>query len=773
MKDKSPQEESAAIRQVQLINGALLDAKRKDGVWLNQASMMAPRIYPKGPTVSPFNSLILQLQSDAKQYSSSQYVFFHTAKALDIPVQNGEKGVPFNWYAWNRYVDRHNPDNIISAEDYKKLPDIEKERYKGVQERQIRMLFNIEQTILPDVEHDKYRDILDTYGTSNERGNIKSEEKQLRSLVNAFVKQMKDYLVPIRREASSVAYYDTEKDAVYMPDQKKYASYPEYVQELMRQIVSATGHRERLAREGMVMNGGHTPGEHAERCEKLVVEVASAIKMSELGLPAKILPQNLDLVDKWTRELQENPCMVDALETDVNNALEVIRKAEQGEKVEYARFRTQAQIDELKSIQRPQVDSREAAILSDILRQNGMKIDDRNFKSAEERDSFLDKFNLIGYDKELREAMAMTGSNDAEVVEIAYDEALRNAASIQRLCREYLPERWGGKDSHYIICDQLRQIPNEDERSLVVIKDSRTNIYDVILPGGGAVAGGYIKMPDGVEKMFRFTPDEVMSKEERVNVGASLVSFNAKGMPKDRIEAALRKDGALYVRFFNPDGQLGYNAEDRSFEGKTVHEMTWSKGQLQETAVIEVAEAVKAADDVIFDKVQLLKDDDKRWAFYIKAQNEPSFCIYPEKDDINRFFSTLHQGKQEEADRIRMELGRKYYEMAKANPSVRFDLFSNVPDGIDLARISRVNVYKTREDKIMCAPRIEGVEKVYPREITRDQWNRMFVAEDMAEYKTCLAARLFADVLRPQVNNDVKVGQHETEDISVSKGISR
>ena len=44
MKEKSPQEEKAAVRQVQLINGALTSAKGNGGQWLNHAGMMAPRI---------------------------------------------------------------------------------------------------------------------------------------------------------------------------------------------------------------------------------------------------------------------------------------------------------------------------------------------------------------------------------------------------------------------------------------------------------------------------------------------------------------------------------------------------------------------------------------------------------------------------------------------------------------------------------------------------------------------------------------------------------
>ncbi|MGM9722548.1 MAG: zincin-like metallopeptidase domain-containing protein [Prevotella sp.] len=786
MKEKSPQEEKAAIRQVQLINEALTGAKERDGQWLNHAGMMAPRIYPKGPMVSPFNALVLQLNADRENYPSSQYVFFHTAKAAGIPVVGKEKGTPFNWYAWDMYVNKHDPKDIITAGDYKKLPSEQQAEYKGVQQRQIRMLFNLDQTVMPHAEEDKYRTVLDRFGSANERGNLKSEERQLRASVNNFVKQMKDYLVPVRREASESAHYDTEKDAVYMPDQKKYAEYPEYVQELLRQIISATGHQQRLAREGMVMKGGHAPGDYADRYERLVVEVASAVKMNELGLPAKISPQNITLIDSWTRELQENPCMIDALEADLNNALDVIRKAEQGEKIEYARFRTKAQIDELQQKQKPQVDSREAVILCDILRHGGMKIDDRNFSSPEEKREFLEKFDLTYYNKGLEEAMALTVINNKdemndqqlrdakEQVELAYGEALKNADSINRLCSEYLPDVWNSKSNHYLIHDMIRQIPNEIDRSMVVVKDSKSGVYDVMLPSG-AMAGGYVNLPNGERKLFRVSPDEVMSQEERANANATLTNFALKGFPLARIEAALKRDGAKYVRLYNNDGRLSFNADDGFYEGKTVHEMSYRGDKLSEVARLDVSGAVEAANSVLFDRVQMLKDDNARWAFFIKPKDGDSFCIYPEKEDVNRFFSTLRQGHQSEADRLRMELGQKYYELVKTIPSLRFNIFNDIPEGVDVSRITRVNVYKTKEDKIMCAPKIEGADNVKPREISRDQWNRMFVAEDMAEYKTSLAAKVFADVLGAGVSrseaqaSEVVKPEPKVESVEVEK----
>jgi len=41
--------------------------------------------------------------------------------------------------------------------------------------------------------------------------------------------------------------------------------------------------------------------------------------------------------------------------------------------------------------------------------------------------------------------------------------------------------------------------------------------------------------------------------------------------------------------------------------------------------------------------VEMIQDDKKRWALYIKPENKSGYSIYPDKEDINRFFSTLKQ----------------------------------------------------------------------------------------------------------------------------------
>ena len=165
---------------------------------------------------------------------------------------------------------------------------------------------------------------------------------------NDFLLKMRDNLVPVRYDGSGMPHYETDKDAVYMPRQKNFDHYNDYVQETLRQIVRATGHQQRLAREGMVMKNGMPPSDDAVKQERLVVEIASGIKMLELGLPARLSDESLSLVEYWDRELKENPNMIDALESDVNNALEVIRKAERGEKIEYATLRNRKQTSDMQ-----------------------------------------------------------------------------------------------------------------------------------------------------------------------------------------------------------------------------------------------------------------------------------------------------------------------------------------------------------------------------------------------------------------------------------------
>ena len=641
MTEKNEQEKMAAERQVELLSSALDKAVENGGVWLNSKGKTAPQFYKKSVTISPFNAIVLGLHSDQNGYKTNEYTLFSEAKKRGESVQTKEKGVPFLWYNWSEYVNRHNPEDVISRNDYLKLPKETQNLYKGIRSREIRTLFNIQQTTLPLVDKDGYEKEVKMHGGTVDRGEPGKQQRSLQIAVNQFLLNMRDNLVAVRKDASGVAHYDTEKDVVFMPVQKNYEHYEDYVRDMVKQIVSATGHQQRLAREGMTMNG-RQPSEDAKKQEQLVVELTAGAKLQELGIPAKLSQDSLKMIDYWKRELHENPCLIDALEMDVNNSLDAIHKAERGEKVEYATTETRHQTEEIRNM---------------------------------------------------------------------------------------LPK-------HYYVADEIKPLPNKDTKEIVLVRDKEGKSVDVVLPAG-----------------------------------ASLEPKNElPGISKDRIRNALEKEGLVNVRFCNPDGALGFRPDDSYFNGKEVSVARLHGWKLEDVTKLDVTDAVKKSSTVDFDTIMMLRDDNGKWALFLKPENENGYAVYPDNKDINTFFSLI-KNPGNKTDAFRIEMAQKYHALTGTHPELKIDLFKSNATKEDLDRIERVNIFKTKADqsKVLCIPVIKGVDKVSARVVSHDQWQRMWLAPDMMEYKKNLAASLFADVLRQSRTDAVAVGTDKTEQESQSQ----
>lgn len=636
MTEKNQQEKNAAERQVALLVNAFDKAQENGGVWLNKDGKKAPSFYQKGVSISPFNAIILGLHSDQDNYKTNEYTLFSEAKKRGESVQSGQKGVPFYWYNWNEYQSQKDPDVKISREDYKALSPEQQSDYKVIRNREVRILFNIEQTTLPMVDKEAFDKEVKANGRLADRGEIKATSTQIP--VNDLILKMRDNLVDIRMDTTGVAHYDPKRDTVYVPKQENYEHYNDYVHALVAQVVAATGHQQRLNREGMNNRGGKAPGEDAQKHELLVREIATAAKMQELGLPAKLSEEGMKNIEYWKREFKEDPCLIDAIERDVNNSLDMIHKAERGEKVEKRQFNAQ---------------------------------DNGNAKSL-------------------------------------------------------LPK-------HYYVADEIKTLPNKDTKEMVIVRDAENKRADVVLPAGASLA----------------------------------VDNEIPGMNKKRIDHALQKEGFETVKFYNTDGSLGFRPDDSYFDGKEVSVSKLNKWELEDITRLDVTDAVKRSGAVDFDKVLMLKDDEGKWAMYIKPENEKAFSVYPSKDDVNKFFITVQQGNDEAGERMRQDMATKYYVMANEKPEMKVDLFKSQATAEELAKIERVNIFKTKatENKpsvILCVPTIDG-KRVQAREVSPQQWQRMWLADDRQDYKTHLAASLFADVLRKEQSNSVAVGTSKTE----------
>ena len=333
MADKNQSEQHAAQRQKELLAEALDQARAEGGFLLNQTGKTAPRLYPRDAGVSAFNALILAFHSDRGGYRTNLYTPYPGAKNRGESVQSGEKGVPFIWYRWNEYRSKSDDSRTITKKEYDALPADQKDDWSPVRDRQIRTLFNIEQTSLPLIDRAAFDKAVKEHGSSADRG-VPADDKRTRIEVNLLLDKLSQNLVPIRKDGTGMAHYDSAKDVIHIPAQKNYPDYAAYVQDTFRMVVTATGHPGRMDRPGTAVEGLRTPSEALGNRERLIVELASAVKMNQLGLPARLSPESKELVDGWKKSLDENGAFLTNIEANVNKALSIIAKAERGEKVE-------------------------------------------------------------------------------------------------------------------------------------------------------------------------------------------------------------------------------------------------------------------------------------------------------------------------------------------------------------------------------------------------------------------------------------------------------
>lgn len=328
MAEENINKKTGAERQAEVLVAALERANKNGGTLLNAGQKAMPQFYDKTLRIPPVNALVMAMHSDNGEFKTNSYTMFNETHDRSEAVKKGQKGVPFVWQNLNQYVNKDNAEDKISRAEYNSLADAEKAKYKVNPREDVYTVFNIDQTTMSHVHKEEYAKQVEQFGS-----NRPTDEKLLRMEVNKFIQSMKDNLVPIRKDATGIAHYDSKKDTLHIPAQKDFPSYADYVQEVTRQIVHATGVPQRLGREGLSVDGVKTPSEVQQHMEMLVEELASAHRMLELGMTAKMRPQTVEQLPNIISELKADPTMAQKVLHDVNRTVGMIKKAENGEKI--------------------------------------------------------------------------------------------------------------------------------------------------------------------------------------------------------------------------------------------------------------------------------------------------------------------------------------------------------------------------------------------------------------------------------------------------------
>ena len=736
---KDEDKPSKGVAHAAILLGALAAAKANDGVWMNKESKSNAEFIFSHTPVTAYNNIMMNLQSDQKGYRTNVFTSFNNAQKNGVAVKQGEKATPFNWTQWD-YQNLTDKNDIISNKEYEKLSDEEKKMYGKHASRLTQYIYNIDQTTYPAVGGDQFVTLLKEKGAQQESLKPSTSASFLKQFDEIKAKHP-DVIVIMRKDDSYEIYKSDAKkaaEATHLPVTKQEiegkkidtVSFSHTMLDVHLPNIIRAGHRvavcDQLEDPKLVKS---VP--EGKAVLDRAYSTAKAVAKQE-GIKYERVMVIQDAKYDKTDDKIEVSGMID--KSVGSERLAALQKANDIYRAVVAATGTENRLDRSgRNSLLPEDDAKHEKLVQELAA--GVLMARQGLPATLSKESQ----KLIPYwERELKENPKMVGVIERDVnnaVETIDNLIAKRKVDYKAIRGQLPPKMITDKAENYSLAADLAKLPSIDTKEVVVIRDRKANKVDVILPAGASIE----------------TNNEV------------------PGMRKDRISIALKKEGFNEVKFYNAGGSLGLNKPNNYFEGKDVSLNQLKQYQLVNHKTIEVAQQPKQENKVEIEHFRAIKDDYGRWAFYIKPKNEPQFSVYPPKEHMNKYFSVRNTPDEKTT---RAALANKWYEVAKQFPDVRVDIINPHPaKDIDMSRIVNPTITKSAQDpkvKLVFAT-IDGERHHAP--VNETQWQRMWLADNMAKYKKAVAAVVFEPVLRKGMESQQTQSEvvKETEKVEVKE----
>lgn len=737
---KDEDKPSKGVAHAAILLGALAVAKANNGVWMNKESKSNAEFIFSHTPVTAYNNIMMNLQSDQKGYRTNVFTLFNNAQKNGVAVKQGEKATPFNWTQWD-YQNLTDKNDIISNKEYEKLSDEEKKMYGKHASRLTQYIYNIDQTTYPAVGGDQFVTLLKEKGAQQESLKPSTTSASFLKQFDEIKSKHPDVIVIMRKDDSYEIYKSDAKkaaEATHLPVTKQEiegkkidtVSFSHTMLDVHLPNIIRAGHRvavcDQLEDPKLVKS---VP--EGKAVLDRAYSTAKAVAKQE-GIKYERVMVIQDAKYDKTDDKIEVSGMID--KSVGSERLAALQKANDIYRAVVAATGTENRLDRSgRNSLLPEDDAKHEKLVQELAA--GVLMARQGLPATLSKESQ----KLIPYwERELKENPKMVGVIERDVnnaVETIDNLIAKRKVDYKAIRGQLPPKMITDKAENYSLAADLAKLPSIDTKEVVVIRDRKANKVDVILPAGASVEAN----------------NEV------------------PGMRKDRISIALKKEGFNEVKFYNAGGSLGLNKPNTYFEGKDVSLNQLKQYQLVNHKTIEVAQQPKQENKVEIEHFRAIKDDYGRWAFYIKPKNEPQFSVYPPKEHMNKYFSVRNTPDEKTT---RAALANKWYEVGKQFPDVRVDIINPHPaKDIDMSRIVNPTITKSAQDpkvKLVFAT-IDGERHHAP--VNETQWQRMWLADNMAEYKKAVAAVVFEPVLRKGMESQQTQSEvvKETEKVEVKE----
>lgn len=736
---KDEDKPSKGVAHAAILLGALAAAKANDGVWMNKESKSNAEFIFSNTPVTAYNNIMMNLQSDQKGYRTNVFTSFNNAQKNGVAVKQGEKATPFNWTQWD-YQNLTDKNDIISNKEYEKLSDEEKKMYGKHASRLTQYIYNIDQTTYPAVGGDQFVTLLKEKGAQQESLKPSTSASFLKQFDEIKAKHP-DVIVIMRKDDSYEIYKSDAKKAAettHLPVTKQEiegkkidtVSFSHTMLDVHLPNIIRAGHRVAVCDQMEDPKLVKSVPEGKAVLDRAYSTAKAVAKQEGIKYERVMVIQDAKY-DKTDDKIEVSG-MID--KSVGSERLAALQKANDIYRAVVAATGTENRLDRSgRNSLLPEDDAKHEKLVQELAA--GVLMARQGLPATLSKESQ----KLIPYwERELKENPKMVGVIERDVnnaVETIDNLIAKRKVDYKAIRGQLPPKMITDKAENYSLAADLAKLPSIETKEVVVIRDRKANKVDVILPAGASVEAN----------------NEV------------------PGMRKDRISIALKKEGFNEVKFYNAGGSLGLNKPNNYFEGKDVSLNQLKQYQLVNHKTIEVAQQPKQENKVEIEHFRAIKDDYGRWAFYIKPKNEPQFSVYPPKEHMNKYFSVRNTPDEKTT---RAALANKWYEVAKQFPDVRVDIINPHPaKDIDMSRIVNPTITKSAQDskvKIVFAT-IDGERHHAP--VNETQWQRMWLADNMAEYKKAVAAVVFEPVLRKGMESQQTQSEvvKETEKVEVKE----
>lgn len=316
------------IEKIQTLQG---DWKKP---WFSENSTQWPKNL-SGREYNGMNSLLLMMHAEKEGYKLPVWATFDRIAGLNytqgkegrtpavdkdgeklpvVSINKGEKSFPVFITVFT-VVDPETKEKI-KYDDYKRMSEEERAKYKVYPKLQVYNVFNVAQTNLQEARPELWKKLEDANSPK------KFEQVGEQFSFEPVDRMIKDnlWICPIKEVKGDNAYYSISRNEIVVPTRQQFINGESFYSNLFHEMGHSTGAENQLNR----LKPGQTFGSAEYAREELVAELGAALVAQRYGMTKNIKEDSAAYLKSWLNSLHESPDFLKTTLFDVKRSTGMI-----------------------------------------------------------------------------------------------------------------------------------------------------------------------------------------------------------------------------------------------------------------------------------------------------------------------------------------------------------------------------------------------------------------------------------------------------------------